>query len=197
LFLLSLLQQAIQHNMGCNESKQEDIKKDNEQRARTQVQPINSTTATPTKAIASSVTNNEAMLLGTSFSDTREVEQGYFKDIVDRTAHNFIDVSVTPSQVSEKKYRDFRGQVMDNKALSGYTFDRIPVTSQAYNISVLTQPTPNKISIDFADKWSQSMTSVFKGLKVKDVGELVISFPEIADAPPRDVHNSSSYEDDD
>eukprot|EP00026_Physarum_polycephalum_P019685 Phypoly_transcript_21810.p1 GENE.Phypoly_transcript_21810~~Phypoly_transcript_21810.p1 ORF type:complete len:174 (+),score=32.77 Phypoly_transcript_21810:61-582(+) len=172
--------------MGCNQSKQEDIKTDNEQRQRTAPQPAASQ-STPSRSIASSAPNdqNNNMMLGMSYTDQKDNEHGYFKDIVDRTAHNFIDVSVTglpmEKEAPKAHSKDFSGSLFDPKDFDtkAYGLPNPSATHQYQPVkNTLSQPTTPQL-VEFVTSTNHSIVAGLKAMHVNDVGEIVTNFPDI------------------
>jgi len=111
------------------------------------------------------------------------MEQGhFFQDILDRTAQNFIDVSVNtipPEKDTSKKVTDFNAVKIDHRLLESLKFGDIPSPSLSCSIALLHVPTVTKQTNDFVTTCSQSVSNALIRMHVKDAGDIVISFPEI------------------
>eukprot|EP01104_Vermistella_antarctica_P003938 TRINITY_DN1432_c0_g1_i1.p3 TRINITY_DN1432_c0_g1~~TRINITY_DN1432_c0_g1_i1.p3 ORF type:complete len:100 (-),score=24.36 TRINITY_DN1432_c0_g1_i1:110-409(-) len=96
--------------MGCNSSKQDDIEQDR-QRVRTQQDAHHGNRGggqgmptSPSKSIGGGGDMPDDMQAGQSYSDKKDREAEYFKNIIDRTAANLIDVGQqTPSPLADRK----------------------------------------------------------------------------------------------
>eukprot|EP01113_Clastostelium_recurvatum_P031568 TRINITY_DN394_c0_g1_i2.p1 TRINITY_DN394_c0_g1~~TRINITY_DN394_c0_g1_i2.p1 ORF type:complete len:193 (-),score=43.15 TRINITY_DN394_c0_g1_i2:29-574(-) len=179
--------------MGCNQSKQEDIKKDNEQRARTEAvaagrpgtgaQSAPQLATSPTRAIgAPGSVSQDNTGLGMSYSERREGEADYFKDIIDRTAHNFIDVAVTSALEGKDaldRARDYSDKITKVHLPKPSSFFSLPQPSQAtsYNLQAFLNNDP--FDRDMVSKFSHTCASAVQAMKVEPRGELVVSFAEI------------------
>eukprot|EP01111_Echinosteliopsis_oligospora_P008270 TRINITY_DN237_c0_g1_i1.p1 TRINITY_DN237_c0_g1~~TRINITY_DN237_c0_g1_i1.p1 ORF type:complete len:181 (-),score=47.92 TRINITY_DN237_c0_g1_i1:61-603(-) len=179
--------------MGCNQSKSEDIQKSQQTRERTVPQSMPPRGTTSSAPISSSVSQSvDPNIHIGSYTDQRDMEQGQFKDIVeqsqfkdivDRTASNFIDVSgagLPLEKESQDRSSDFGKHTIEGYVLREIKIFTLPTasTTHAYH-TVLSQPT-QKSGFEHASKCSQSVHTGLKNMHVKDVGELVTTFPEIS-----------------
>merc|ERR1711934_1145157 len=117
-------------NMGCNQSTQQDVSKSRQrqappqnarrpQQAPSQTAPGASPSSTKPIGLGMNVEPQMDIRLGTSVSDTREAEnEAYFKNLIEKTASNFIDVSsqqALPLEAddAEERSRNYAKRVAD------------------------------------------------------------------------------------
>eukprot|EP01104_Vermistella_antarctica_P003939 TRINITY_DN1432_c0_g1_i2.p1 TRINITY_DN1432_c0_g1~~TRINITY_DN1432_c0_g1_i2.p1 ORF type:complete len:182 (-),score=44.72 TRINITY_DN1432_c0_g1_i2:170-715(-) len=178
--------------MGCNSSKQDDIEQDR-QRVRTQQDAHHGNRGggqgmptSPSKSIGGGGDMPDDMQAGQSYSDKKDREAEYFKNIIDRTAANLIDVGQqTPSPLANddaiERSRNYGDAVTDNGDLavaSAPLFSLpIPTTSQG-PISNLSSP-PIAVDIGELATSASAIASALHQFNVRDVGAVVVPFPEV------------------
>eukprot|EP01114_Cavostelium_apophysatum_P011712 TRINITY_DN2611_c0_g1_i1.p1 TRINITY_DN2611_c0_g1~~TRINITY_DN2611_c0_g1_i1.p1 ORF type:complete len:167 (+),score=24.55 TRINITY_DN2611_c0_g1_i1:194-694(+) len=166
--------------MGCNQTKNEDVKKSQEPRARQVNASPQATTTTAISVGVSPEKHNKAddLNLGKSYTDQREKEKeiDYFKKIIDKTAINFIDVS---SAVAPLENRDAIDRAKD--------YEHVVRSIKVSNLSLFTVPSPASSSVEtgksidnedreFLANCGDQLSAAFKGMQVKDCGPIVVSF---------------------
>ncbi|KAF2070822.1 hypothetical protein CYY_007869 [Polysphondylium violaceum] len=166
--------------MGCNQSKNDDIKNDNEARQRNTAsssQNAGNPSQTPSKQIGVPSKENEEPQ-EVSYSLMREQDNDFFKGIIDRTAQKFIDVSmVGPDGKEYVGERDYSNQIKGSTITKPSGLTSLPRLSAACSTSnlqnLLSQPTPidNDIS-----KYTSNIVDALNNVNIKDCGELVVSF---------------------
>ncbi|KAM9956591.1 hypothetical protein ACTFIR_003312 [Dictyostelium discoideum] len=169
--------------MGCVVSKSDDIKNENESRQRNQAsssqQP--SSSQTPSKQIGIAAKDSEEQPQEVSYSQMRELDNDFFKDIIDRTAQKFIDVSMVGPDGKDSfldREKDYSAQIKDSKLLKPTSLTSLPRLSQQCQMSnlqnLLSQPTT--FDNELMSKYTTSISENLNGIHVKECGELVVFF---------------------
>ncbi|EFA83291.1 hypothetical protein PPL_04081 [Heterostelium album PN500] len=163
--------------MGCNQSTAKDKQED-----RQRTQPANNagqSTQTQTASKQIGVPNQEnEKEPDVSYSQMREMDNDFFKDIIDRTAQKFIDVStVGPDAKDSFPYqeKDYSSQIKEttiNKSNILYSLPHLSQSCQPSNLhNLLSQPVP--FDTDLMSRCSSSISSAVNNINIKDCGELV------------------------
>ncbi|KYQ93878.1 hypothetical protein DLAC_05279 [Tieghemostelium lacteum] len=173
--------------MGCNQSTEADIK-NSKNDTRSKAQPTSNqqpgqSSQTPSKQIGVPAKDSEdGQPQEFSYSKLRELDNDYFKDIIDRTAQKFIDVSMTGSDGGKDAYigrdKDYSAQIKDTKITKPATLTGLPHLSQACQVSnlhnLLSQPVP--FDNELMSNYTNSILNSLNNIAVKDCGELVVFF---------------------
>eukprot|EP00128_Syssomonas_multiformis_P002580 Colp12_sorted_trinity150504_noHs@29104 len=175
--------------MGCNQSTAKDVK-ESRQRGQSKAQPAASSTPTkPIARLAPGVASENEDNLGTSYTDKRVGEQDFFKEIISRTAENFIDVSqasapatIGTKEAAEKEqgYKELiKTATVDTKKLRDLFSLPVPA-SGADPVAVLSAPTAlTKQEADSLASACAALSSAIIGFEVKGVSNLVATLPDI------------------
>ncbi|GAM27710.1 hypothetical protein SAMD00019534_108860, partial [Acytostelium subglobosum LB1] len=164
--------------MGCNQSKNEDNQKADERKRNPDVkEPISA--QTPSKQIGVPIKEEEQP--DVSYSQMREMDNDYFKDIIDRTAQKFIDVSTVGPEAADvflEREKDYSSQIKETsigKSSILYSLPHLSQSCQMANLhNLLSQPVP--FDNELMTKCSSSISSAIGNIHVKDCGELVVFF---------------------
>jgi len=173
--------------MGCNQSKNEDIKKSQEPRVRQTIpQPGAPVSTSPVGISADDKSGGDVSKLGKSYTDQREGEVDFLKKIIDSIEVNLIDTSASAALLEEKdalaRAKDYSKRLKD----SVISYKSIPV---------FTLPTPSNVNcnskedllkntskfssqeVDLIKTWSNSLANTFHtGMIIRDCGPIVVSF---------------------
>ncbi|EGC33371.1 hypothetical protein DICPUDRAFT_88812 [Dictyostelium purpureum] len=168
--------------MGCFMSKVNDNKNENDARSRNQASSSQSTSSsaqTPSKQINIQPKEEENQQ-EVSYSQMRELDNDYFKDIIDRTAQKFIDVSMVGPDGKDPfdKEKDYSSQIKESKIHKPVALTALPRLSQHCQTSnlhnLLSQPT--NFDSELMNRYSNSILESLNNIHVKDCGELVVFF---------------------
>jgi len=181
--------------MGCNQSKNEDIRNDNEQRARTQAvntgsAPNNISGAnmavSPVRPIGTplqAVLDADAQNLGMSYTDTRDLESDYFKDIIERTTQNFIDVAITTGPLEGKdaleRARDYSDKVSKTVVGKPSVLFSVPLPSSSTPSNLKPFLSVDTVDKELINKFSHNCSAAFQSMHIESRGDLIVSFSEI------------------
>mmetsp|Transcript_6257 Transcript_6257/g.25260 ORF Transcript_6257/g.25260 Transcript_6257/m.25260 type:complete len:211 (+) Transcript_6257:33-665(+) len=137
--------------------------------------------------ISASVAKDE-ILLGTSYSERREMENdAFFRRLIDRTNEEFIDVSqnTVPLDGADAVHRtkDYLRIVdeLDMPTTTNGVFDLGKGTlghEEVQSILDKTAVTPHDIT--FMRKCGDDLSSALRNMAVKDKGALVVPFPSVS-----------------
>eukprot|EP01137_Pigoraptor_chileana_P016754 Opistho-2@73808 len=179
--------------MGCNQSTSKDV-----QESRTRApnagarkpQSTPSAAASPARNIGGgsfSGPSGDGVQFGKSYTDQRTGEQDFFKDIIQRTAENFIDVTQQSARLEVvdttdriKEYSDAVNQAgLGKSALSLYALPKSSVTT-ANVAAVISAPVAiSKADVDFLSTVATGLLNAASYMQVKDCGALIATLPDI------------------
>jgi len=171
--------------MGCNASKAQDIQA-TQRRQRTS-EPPKPTSTVPQQAPEKIAPPVSQVPRAASYNDKREVENDFFKEIIEKTAQNLIDVSQSSSILDgsgidvasrEKQYSEHISSFMIPQ--KSKTIFVLPEPSQV-NVSLQdTFASPFTPDIqEFLNQAGKAIHSAFQEVKIKDCGPIVVQFPAI------------------
>ena len=135
------------------------------------------------------MSGENSALLGSSYTDQRQAEQDYFRDIIDRTAQNFIDVSSVPVAIDKKDASDRTKEYLQLLAqapatsvaslnkLYSLTTNNNSMNSTAAMLSEETRLTTN--DVEMIGKSLENVVAVSQ-FKVKDCGDIIIPFTDMS-----------------
>jgi len=169
--------------MGCNGSKKQDVK--DSQRTREAPQPTTKNTKEG-QAIPGSNRKESVIDIARSPTDMRIEEENFFQEIIERTAHNFIDVSRQPQTLEEQDT-----ETTTKNYSKELDLERVPDSS---NI-IYMFPTLSKTNGPVTGLMNSSILSIHEQkqvweilasfivaqdqIKVKSVGDLVATLPDL------------------
>ena len=114
-------------------------------------------------------------------------EHDYFREIIERTAGNFIDVSQMPATIDSKDASERSSAYRSQLEGKGIELEKSAVlslptcsASTAQHIAVLTEATLSNADLEFIHNCADTLANaVADGMCVRDCGSLVESLPEI------------------
>jgi len=165
--------------MGCNQTKNEDIKKSQEARTRQPLAHPPSAAVTTIPMGISSEDKTADLLLGKSYTDQREGETDYLKRIIDTIEVNLIDTSTTLAQLGEKdameRAKDYSKRL--DTTVKSITLFELPKASTGlspsniFGVSAITNT-----DIELVCRCSDSFARTFAlGMHVTECGPIVVS----------------------
>ena len=170
--------------MGCNGSKQDDVHNSRQRAGQETPSKTASMKIGGGQAAAPDNTENTA-ILGTSYTDQRQAEQDYFKEIIDRTAQSFIDVSSVPVAIDKKDAQDRSKEYVAQLSEASSTaamrslqnLHSLPNTSGS-NITSAMLSEETRLTSNDVELIRKSLDAVVLAaqFKVKDVGDIIIPF---------------------
>jgi len=177
--------------MGCNQSKASDIQDASKGSQRTRKidtngtkKPLGQRTTVPVGVGPEDKLPNDGEF-SRSYHDQREVETDYWKNIIENTASDFIDVSSTIAPLegndAAQRVKDYSRQIKQSKVYDVSLY-KLPSSSSSNNnpATVLVMNSISPDDKDFMHHCGQSVISAMRqGLVVKNMGPIVVSFPEI------------------
>eukprot|EP01119_Soliformovum_irregulare_P001229 TRINITY_DN10953_c0_g1_i1.p1 TRINITY_DN10953_c0_g1~~TRINITY_DN10953_c0_g1_i1.p1 ORF type:complete len:172 (-),score=36.35 TRINITY_DN10953_c0_g1_i1:403-918(-) len=167
--------------MGCNQTKQNDIQRSQEPRKRVGGGSQSSSVPVGISSNEVAKSNLDAAMLGKSKTDQREIEIDYFKNIIESTASNLIDVytTIVPIEAAEaSRHKDYTSQIKGSTIkIKEFSFSALPTISNNNNGQTqnLLSQAPEDIKEDLARGCHQFSQSV-KEMKVKDCGPVIVEF---------------------
>ncbi|EGG21886.1 hypothetical protein DFA_01772 [Cavenderia fasciculata] len=165
-----------------NPEIRKNIQKDNNERSRNQPsnnQSGSTVVQTPSKQIGVPKENDDQPQ-EVSYSQMREMDNDFFKDIIDRTALKFIDVSAVGPDAKDIIFeeKDYSSQIKETNIGKSNILFGLPHLSQATNVSnlhnLLSQPVP--FDSDLMNKFNSNIVSSLNNVAIKDCGDLVVTF---------------------
>eukprot|EP01136_Pigoraptor_vietnamica_P011761 Opistho-1_new@50990 len=179
--------------MGCNQSTSKDVQESRQRApnaAQRKVQTPGSATASPARTIggAGAGASGDGVQFGKSYTDQRTGEtQDFFKDIIQRTAENFIDVTQQSARLeavdSAERVKEYADAVnhagLGKGALALYALPKSSVTPAAV-VAVMSAPSAvSKGDIDFLTLAATGLLNAASYMQVKDCGALIATLPDI------------------
>ncbi|KAL6053129.1 hypothetical protein QOT17_011627 [Balamuthia mandrillaris] len=183
--------------MGCNSSKSGDVqearKRERQQAQTASKQPAQfpgSSKATSSRPIGaqggpSGASDGEEIKFGTSYTDRRQGESDYLKNLVEKTSQNLIDVSQSnvgmDATTVEQRKKDYREResvrsVLES-AVPAISLLSLPAASTtAEDIPALLSSLVEAPKLQFMGTCGQELSSAFLDMTVQDCGDLVIPF---------------------
>eukprot|EP01108_Squamamoeba_japonica_P010150 TRINITY_DN979_c0_g1_i1.p1 TRINITY_DN979_c0_g1~~TRINITY_DN979_c0_g1_i1.p1 ORF type:complete len:190 (-),score=74.05 TRINITY_DN979_c0_g1_i1:34-603(-) len=182
--------------MGCNQSKQEDAKRDAErkriaaQRAQAQTRAAH---ASPPRSASSPIASPHGagapmdmgdVAVGASYTDSRMEEHDFLKDIIDRTEARFIDVN----DVSEHMHAQPNQSGVDLRTLHtttdvahSLTQPHLPIAGGERDVSALLAAPQllGETEREELCEWGQALSDAIASTAIRDVGQLVVPFPSL------------------
>eukprot|EP01100_Stratorugosa_tubuloviscum_P002448 TRINITY_DN156_c2_g1_i1.p1 TRINITY_DN156_c2_g1~~TRINITY_DN156_c2_g1_i1.p1 ORF type:complete len:159 (+),score=65.02 TRINITY_DN156_c2_g1_i1:64-540(+) len=157
--------------MGCNQSKNEDIGQD---QGRAVIEPPRQRTIQPERRISEVNVNQN------KYSDIREKEAEYFKQIIERTNQNLINLGQISNwegiEVSEKS-DEFGNEIMRTKIIfkeNSLINDQIPQNfANIKTNNIFTEPI---IDTTNASNLAKLLFENIQQFTLRDCGDFVISF---------------------
>eukprot|EP01098_Paradermamoeba_levis_P004774 TRINITY_DN2039_c0_g1_i1.p1 TRINITY_DN2039_c0_g1~~TRINITY_DN2039_c0_g1_i1.p1 ORF type:complete len:200 (-),score=59.94 TRINITY_DN2039_c0_g1_i1:35-559(-) len=171
--------------MGCNSSKNQDIK--NEERTKVAPQLPKPSQTQPIGLEEDKEKLENKLKAVQSYTEQKLNEIDWAKDIIDRTAQNLIDISLSTLVVEPKgihNHRDYSKLLSVGARATLLVPFSLPLASKNPNhslSSLLSEDcdTTSATSIDFVESNSSALMSELVGMQIRDCGELVVSFPDI------------------
>jgi len=123
--------------------------------------------------------------LGVSYHDQREGEREYFKNLIDTTASNFIDVYTTVAplegQDAALRFKDYKKQVQKSiNTVKDVTLSLFSLPTASLSNSspsrTLSAPTTSQSDIEMLLKLSKQVVTILHSMEVKDCGPIVVPF---------------------
>eukprot|EP00696_Hemimastix_kukwesjijk_P007560 gnl/Hemi2/19574_TR6503_c0_g1_i1.p1 gnl/Hemi2/19574_TR6503_c0_g1~~gnl/Hemi2/19574_TR6503_c0_g1_i1.p1 ORF type:complete len:178 (-),score=22.65 gnl/Hemi2/19574_TR6503_c0_g1_i1:102-635(-) len=175
--------------MGCNSSKGRDIENSKRQRVPNAPNPQSQSTTntsplgTPARGIpGAAIPGGGERNIAQSYSENRMGEQDLFKDIVDRAAQNFIDVTYTPAPLEDKdaldRIRTYTAQMANSQLLQSSIF-ALPMAAVSngfaggVNAVLSVQPLDPR-DFRLVTTCSQVCSAAMQSMRVQDVGDIVV-----------------------
>eukprot|EP01094_Clydonella_sp_ATCC50884_P021987 TRINITY_DN4956_c0_g1_i2.p1 TRINITY_DN4956_c0_g1~~TRINITY_DN4956_c0_g1_i2.p1 ORF type:complete len:189 (-),score=60.00 TRINITY_DN4956_c0_g1_i2:46-612(-) len=133
------------------------------------------------------------ILLGKSHTERREAEneqyEQYFKDLIERTANDLIDVSQNTAPLEGRDAEDRAHEYKErltSTPLSHAAVASIFGIPKASDSNPSTQALLDAVPISssdlqFMEKSAQTVATAFHDMEVRSCGDIVVKFPELAD----------------
>jgi len=170
----------------CNGSKKKEIAQ-SEERPRVGVTPEQKPRGvTPTKPIESggaSSPSNDDVTLGTSYSEQRQGESDFLRNLVERTAQNLIDVSQTNAPLKDSVVKE-RSQDYSHQ-LEKSTTSRIVHSLFSLPSPSQSNPTPAILlggevfthkEKEMLNKCGEALAAAIAKMGIRECGQLVVPF---------------------
>eukprot|EP01102_Stenamoeba_stenopodia_P019010 TRINITY_DN7065_c0_g1_i1.p1 TRINITY_DN7065_c0_g1~~TRINITY_DN7065_c0_g1_i1.p1 ORF type:complete len:188 (-),score=44.92 TRINITY_DN7065_c0_g1_i1:101-580(-) len=159
--------------MGCNQSQSEDVRHD---QARQREEAEASVARQRTKPIPA---EQEVVEISGGYGDKRERENDFFKEIIERTSKNLIDVTQAPAPLEHKdaieRVRDYGEHALNNVNINGHSVGTLPITKTVPPGQVLAAP----LSANDYSYGCRAMAAALSQMTVRDCGDIVVKFPVV------------------
>eukprot|EP01027_Heterolobosea_sp_BB2_P000808 GEZU01001196.1.p1 GENE.GEZU01001196.1~~GEZU01001196.1.p1 ORF type:complete len:172 (+),score=47.09 GEZU01001196.1:104-619(+) len=166
--------------MGCAQSTSNDVQRskvDENNNNKKAAGPSSSNPSAQPAIIANKQKSPDNLQLGQSYSEMKIGESEMFKDIIERTAANFIDISQTGAPTENNNaVRDISSQVKLTESIKKKLYG-LPAAAEHASIGdVLTRESVTDNDVELFNRLADSFKTCLEEMKIEDVGELVVSF---------------------